>query len=65
MNGVISSFKKDKGFGFIMGEDGVEYFFHRSAVKNTEFDSLGRGRRVTFTASTGGEKGPRTDEVNA
>lgn len=31
MNGTIVRLLKDKGFGFITGSDGNEYFFHLSA----------------------------------
>ena len=31
MNGKIKWYRKEKGFGFITGEDGKDYFFHHSA----------------------------------
>lgn len=31
-SGIISRYFTDKGFGFIKGEDGKEYFFHRSTM---------------------------------
>lgn len=34
MKGKILTFKADKGFGFILGEDNQKYFFHISAVSN-------------------------------
>jgi cold shock protein len=64
--GVVKRVVGDKGFGFIRGDsDGVEYFFHRSAVSgDVQFDELREGRRVSFTA-TEGAKGPRADQVRA
>ena len=34
MQGVIKWYNKKKGYGFISGEDGEDYFFHFSEVKN-------------------------------
>ena len=39
--GTIKKIVADRGFGFISGEDGKEYFFHRSAIAN--FDALRGG----------------------
>ena len=32
MKGIIKWFNKSKGFGFIIGEDGKEYYFHYSEM---------------------------------
>ena len=32
MTGKIRTLRVDKGFGFIKGDGGNEYFFHQSAV---------------------------------
>ena len=32
MTGTIRTLRVDKGFGFIKGETGQEYFFHQSAI---------------------------------
>jgi len=32
MEGTVKWFNKDKGFGFIKGEDGTDYFLHHSAL---------------------------------
>ena len=54
----------DRGFGFIAGEDGVDVFFHRSAVTGTEFDGLRTGDRVTYAAGADPRgKGPRATDV--
>jgi len=44
--GTIKRVVHERGFGFITGEDGTEYFFHRSALDTSlRFDSLTGGRR--------------------
>jgi len=42
MKGVITSYREDKGFGFIKDENEVEYFFHISSVidKNTFLNNI-------------------------
>jgi len=39
MIGTVSRLIADKGFGFITGEDGQDYFFHRSDMQGF-FDDL-------------------------
>lgn len=34
MKGVIKSFLPEKGYGFIRGDDGKDYFFHQNALKD-------------------------------
>ena len=34
MRGRIKRFIEDKGYGFITGEDGQDYFFHISQVRD-------------------------------
>jgi len=58
----INSLVLDKGFGFITGEDGVEYFFHFSAVRGVMFRQLRAGQRVEFTGEHS-PKGPRAGDV--
>ena len=63
MNGTVKKIVSDKGFGFIKGEDGKEYFFHRSSLKNADFESLEQGTSVTFEDAEG-TKGPRAEDIN-
>ena len=60
-NGAIKTLT-NKGFGFIAGPDGKEYFFHQSACVGVVFDSLHEGQNVTFEVSQG-PKGPRAENV--
>ena len=62
MNGRIKRIVGDKGFGFITGSDGNEYFFHQSACAQTPFDDLREGQAVTFDRGQG-PKGPRGENV--
>lgn len=62
MNGTIKKVHSDKNFGFILGEDGKDYFFHRSGVKNAEFTQLREGQEVTFEDAVG-DKGPRAEDI--
>lgn len=62
MNGKVKRLVTDKGFGFILGEDNNEYFFHSSAVKNAKFESLQEGDEITFEESEGA-KGLRAEDV--
>jgi CspA family cold shock protein len=63
MTGTIDRVMMDKGFGFIKGEDGRDYFMHRSAiVGGATFELLRDDQPVTFDA-TQGEKGLRAENV--
>ena len=56
--GTIKKLVRERGFGFITGSDGVELFFHRSALSGEGFDALAEGQAVEFDVERG-EKGPR------
>jgi CspA family cold shock protein len=60
MSGTIKTLTT-KGFGFIAGPGGTEYFFHQSAC-GVPFDSLREGQAVTFEVGQG-PKGPRAENV--
>jgi cold shock protein len=62
LNGSIKRLVRDKGFGFILAEDGQEYFFHQSAFAQGTFSDLREGQPVTFTKGQG-PKGPRGENV--
>jgi CspA family cold shock protein len=62
MNGTIKRLVSDKGFGFILADDGNEYFFHNSACTGVRFDELREGQAVTFERGQG-PKGPRAENV--
>lgn len=56
--GTIKKLVRERGFGFILGQDGVELFFHRSAFQGGGFDTLTEGQTVEFDVEKG-DKGPR------
>lgn len=62
MNGTIKRMVNAKGFGFVEGQDGHEYFFHQSACVAVPFDELREGQAVTFDKGQG-PKGPRAENV--
>ncbi len=64
MQGTIKRLIRDRGFGFIRGEDGQEVFFHRSALQELDFDGLKEGEKVSFELERG-NKGPRATNVRA
>ncbi len=56
--GTVKKLVRERGFGFIQGHDGVELFFHRSALQGEAFNTLTEGQAVEFNVEKG-EKGPR------
>jgi CspA family cold shock protein len=55
----------DRGFGFITGEDGKDYFFHRDGLdRSLEFDRLVGGEKVSFEIESS-PRGPRAVNVRA
>ncbi len=61
-NGIVKRLVRERGFGFILGQDGVEIFFHRSAVQGDGFDMLAEGHAVEFDVESG-PKGPRATNM--
>ena len=61
-NGKVKRLVTDRGFGFIQGDDGKDYFFHHSAVVTKNFDQMKPDDEVEFEP-TKGEKGPRAEQV--
>jgi cold shock CspA family protein len=63
MNGTIKTIHTDKGFFFIRGADGVEYFAHKSSLQGrVTIGELQEKEPCTFVPSKG-PKGPRTETV--
>ena len=60
MKGTVKFFNVMKGFGFIAGEDGKEYFVHSTGLKNGV--SIQEGDSVTFEIEQG-DKGPKASKV--
>lgn len=47
--GTVKFFNKEKGFGFIKGDDGQEYFVHQSGLA----DEIQQGDMVEFELQEG------------
>jgi cold shock protein len=62
--GTIAKVVRDRGFGFIRGNDGRDIFFHRSGLVNLNFDDLEQGLTVDFEVEKGA-KGLRAANVRA
>lgn len=43
MKGTVKWFNTQKGYGFIVGDDGTDYFVHYSNIKVSEFRHLDAG----------------------
>ena len=62
--GTVKWFSDDKGYGFILpDEGGEELFVHYADVEGSGFRSLLEGERVIYEVAPRGEKGPRAINV--
>ena len=50
--GTVKWFNQKKGFGFIVGEDGKDYFVHFTGIARDGFKTLNQDEQVTFDVST-------------
>ena len=62
MQGKVKSFNKEKGYGFITGEDGKDVFFHYSALQMGSFKTIDVGAAVEFEAQDS-DRGLRASKV--
>ena len=57
MRGTVARLVPGGGFGVIRSLEGDEYFFHVSAMNQTDFDELTEGSYVDFShGSSGGDQ---------
>ena len=61
MKGNVKFFNASKGFGFIAGEDGKEYFVHQTGL--AEGVVLSDNDAVTFDVEEG-DRGPKAVNVS-
>lgn len=54
--GTVKWFNNAKGYGFIAGEDGEDYFVHYTGIAGDGYKSLTEGQTVTFETEVDGEK---------
>ena len=62
MQGKIKKLVRERGFGFVRGDDGKEVFFHRSGLGANDYDSLSEGDVVEYVVQEG-PRGPRAENV--
>ena len=62
MKGTVKWFNAEKGYGFITGEDGTDYFAHYSQIQSEGYKSLDQGQAVSFEV-VNGEKGPQATSI--
>ncbi|HVH08106.1 MAG TPA: cold shock domain-containing protein [Myxococcota bacterium] len=62
--GKIKKMVRDRGFGFIRGDDGKEVFFHRSGLNGADYDSLAEGDSVEYVIQEG-PRGARAEHVRS
>jgi cold shock protein len=61
--GTVKWFNADKGFGFIVPDDGTQdVFVHHSAIEADGYRSLQDNQRVEYTAVRGA-KGSQAEQV--
>lgn len=63
MKGTVKKFDQEKGFGFITGEDGKDYFFHYSQINMDGFKTIKTSQQVEYEPTTT-EKGLRANNIN-
>lgn len=50
MGGIVKWFKPEKGFGFVMADDGMkDIFVHQSCLERMDIEELRAGQRVKVT----------------
>ena len=64
LKGRVKWFDSKKGFGFVTGDDGKDYFVHYSAIQTEGFRTLQEGEPVEFEAMVG-PKGPSATKVTS
>ncbi|HHI87671.1 MAG TPA: cold shock domain-containing protein [Candidatus Cloacimonetes bacterium] len=62
MKGKTKWFSKNKGYGFITGDDGKEYFVHWRSIESGGYRTLAENEEVEFEASET-EKGVQATNV--
>ena len=62
MTGTVKWFNEKKGFGFILGEDGKDYFLHFSNIEKQGFKIVLEGERVSFEVENS-DRGPQATKI--
>ena len=51
--GTVKWFSESKGWGFIVGEDGVEVFVHHTGIAGDDYRTLNEGEQVQYEVVEG------------
>lgn len=62
MKGKVKWFNAEKGFGFIVSDEGKDVFVHFSAIVSEGYKTLEEGQEVTFDVEDG-ERGQLAKNV--
>ena len=64
--GTVKWFSDTRGYGFIDGDSGTQYFVHFSVITGSGYRSLSEGQRVTFIIepAQGTDSNPRAIDVD-
>ena len=62
MKGKVKWFNPEKGYGFIVSEDGKDVFVHYSSIVSEGYKTLDENEEVTFDVEEG-ERGPLAKNV--
>jgi cold shock CspA family protein len=66
LRGRIRRIKAEKKYGWIAGDDGIDYFFHAYGIKKSsprQFNELHEQDRLEFDTVHPDGKGPRAIEI--
>ena len=58
IEGFVKSFNPERGYGFISGQDGVQYFVHHTNIVMDGYRELRKGQHVEFE-TVKSPKGPQ------
>ena len=62
LHGHITRVETALGFGWLVDDAGMDWFFVREGVRGGRFERLAKGERVTFDFETT-PKGPRASDI--
>ena len=62
MDGKVKWFNAEKGYGFIVDDEGKDIFVHFSAIQSEGYKTLDEGQAVTFDLEDG-PRGPQAKNV--
>lgn len=62
MTGKVKWFNEEKGYGFLLGNDGSETFVHFTAIKGDGFKTLKQDQLVSYDVVKG-QKGNQATNI--